>query len=128
MSAGAGRDVSCTWGGSNIEGMREKQIQLGGDPIDITSDDDAGHQKLLKTRTRKAVTITASGVRKSDSLMADWFNDDTEKTLVWTYEDGSSVSGTFILANYSNTGPYEDAVTFDCTFMSSGETSFSPAV
>lgn len=123
---GAGRDVDLTWGGAVILGLREKGIALAGDPIDVTSDDDDGWQKLLQTGVvaRKTVTISLSGVSKDRILMADYFAGTIAKTAIITYPDGTTLTGTFVLSAFSNGTPYEDAITFDATLMSSGAVVF----
>lgn len=51
MTASAGRQITVHFGGNSptdlLAGVREKGVELNGEPIDITSDDDDGWRTLL---------------------------------------------------------------------------------
>lgn len=127
-----GREIELEWGGGPILGCREKGISLNGEPVNISSDEDNGWRKLLSRpgadndAGENMVDISVSGVSKSPQLMRDWFNGDRQKTLTITYPNGDQISGTFHMATYTDTGTYNDAVTFETTFQSSGEVDFTP--
>lgn len=127
MAAFAGRSVAFTWNGSSISGIREKGISLAGEPIDITSDEDSGWRSLLTdVPSQNEVGISLSGVVKVDTLRAAWFSGARTKTVTLTYPDGGTLSGTFVLSSYNETGNYKDATTFDATLMSSGTVTYTP--
>lgn len=126
MAATVARRIALTWGGTAIQGVREKSAALNGEPIDITSDDDEGWRKLLTDPAQQQVDISVSGVTKTDALKRDWFDGNTQKTAVFTYPDGGVITGTFMLINYTDTGPYNDAVTFEAQLQSSGEVTYTP--
>ena len=63
-----------------------------------------------------------------ESKMGEVFERMTRtKTVVLTWPDGSSLSFTAFMANYSETGPYNDADTFEITLNSSGTPIYVPA-
>lgn len=127
MTAFKGRRLLLTWGGSAIGGAREKSITLGGEAVDVTDDGSSGWRTLLEEPGQKEVNISVSGVTKSHVLRADWFSGDTQETLVVTYPTGGgSFTGTFQLVSYSETGAYNDAVTFEAEFQSTGAVSYTP--
>ena len=69
-----GRDVVMLWNGLPVGGVREKAITLNGEPIDVTSDDDAGWRNLLSVAAQYQLDIKISGVSKTHILKIDWFN------------------------------------------------------
>ncbi|MBX9758703.1 MAG: phage tail protein [Beijerinckiaceae bacterium] len=126
MAARVGRAVTLTWDGAAIDGVREKGIALAGEPIDITSDEDDGWRTLLATAGENQVTITMSGVTKSNVLRAAWFAGARTEAVVVTYPSMGSFTGNFYLASYSESDPYNDATTFDCELQSTGEVTYTP--
>ena len=126
MGAEVGRAINFTWGGSAILGLREKGIAMNGEPIDVTSDEDSGKRKLLTASAQDEVNVSLSGVTKDRRLMTDWFAGNRTKAGVLTYSDGSQISGDFFLASYTDTGPYNDAVTFEAELQSTGTITFTP--
>ena len=126
MAGTVGRSVAFTWGGSSILGVREKAIAIKGDPIDITSDEDGGWRTLLDVAAQNEVTVSLSGVTKNGALKADWFAGNRTKSVVITYPNGDTLSGVFFLSSFTDTGPYNDAVTFQAELMSTGIVTFTP--
>lgn len=125
MTANAGRTIELTWGGAAIPGVREKAVALNGEPIDITSDDSLGWRELLSDNVAEnQVTISISGVTKSFALKQDWFGNNRMQAVTITYPDGSVLTGNFFLASYTDTGPYNDATTFEAELQSTGVVAF----
>jgi TP901-1 family phage major tail protein len=131
MAASVGRAVILNWGNTSpateIGGLREKSIELNGEPIDITSDDDAGWRSLLADPAEQQINISLSGVSKDDTLKTVWFSNDRIETVHITFGDGSSMLGSFYLATYSETGTYNEATVFECELQSTGVIAFTPA-
>lgn len=127
MAAQVGRDLAFTWNGSAVTGIQEKGVSLNGEPIDVTSGEDSGKRTLLTVSAQDEVNISLSGVTKSQVLKTDWFAGNRTRAVVMTYADGSTISGSFFLSTYSDTGPYNDAVTFEAELVSTGTITFTPA-
>lgn len=121
-----GRKITVTWKGENLGGIRERSLQLAGEPVDITSSDDDGWRRLAVENgaAQDNVDFNCSGVTKSSTLKEDWFSRDRVGELIIDYPTGHRVSGTAVLVNYTDTGPYNDATTFEATFQFSGEVTF----
>jgi predicted secreted protein len=122
-----GRKIILTWNGVSVDGVREKGISLNGEPIDVTDDDSDGWRQLLEEAGENQINISLSGVTKDDVLMKDWFAGTRTRTATLTYPDGRIISGTFFLATFSDTGPYNDATTFEAELQSSNEATYTPA-
>jgi predicted secreted protein len=120
MAAQVGRDLGFTWNGASVAGIQEKGISLNGEPIDITSGENNGKRALLAVAAQDEVSISISGITKSRVLLADWFAGTRTRTVVMTYDDGSTITGTFFLQSYTDTGPYNAAVTFEAQLLSTG--------
>lgn len=121
-----GLSIVLLWNSAAVAGCRTKALKLNGEPIDISADDDAGWRKLLTVSKIDSVDITVSGVTRSKTLKTDWFAGTRTRTMSWTDPSGNVVSGSFFMASYSDTGPYNDGTTFEAQFHSTGVVAFTP--
>ena len=128
MTAGVGRNVTLTWGGAGIAGVKEKSFTLNNEPIDTTSDDDGGWRTILDEPGQKQVELKVSGLTKDRQLIADWFTNSLRQAVVLAYEDGATIRGDFFLSEYSDKGNFKDAVSFDATLMSTGAIIYTAGV
>jgi TP901-1 family phage major tail protein len=130
MAANLGRTITLGWGTPPVavEGLREKGIEMNGEPIDISSDDDAGWRRLLAVPGENQVNISLSGVSKNRVLQTDWFAGNRMKTAEITLDDNSKLEGSFFLASFSLTGTYNEAIVFEASLQSSGPIVYTPAV
>lgn len=121
-----GRKITLTWKGVVIPGVRERSISMAGEPVDLTSGDDDGWRRLATENgaAQDNVDVSVSGVTKTTDLKEDWMHRDRVGELIIDYPTGHRLSGTAVLVNYTDTGPYNDAVTFEATFQFSGEVTF----
>jgi predicted secreted protein len=131
MDGFLGRDIGFSWGGNSpgdeILGIREKGIEANGEPVDVTSDENDGWRTLLDVPGQIELTISISGVVKNDRLKRDFFNGTRKQPATLTYPDGSTISGTFYLSSFTDTGAYNDATTFEATLENSGVVTYTPA-
>jgi predicted secreted protein len=131
MAANVGRAITVAWGNASppaeIEGLREKGIELNGEPIDVSSDDDAGWRRLLAVPGENQVNISLSGVSKNLTLKQAWFSGNRLEEAVVTLHDGATMTGEFFLASFSITGEYKDAIVFEAALQSSGPVVYTPA-
>lgn len=126
MSAVKGRTITFQWNAGAVLGVQEKDLELNGSPIDITSDESLGWRTLLDVSAQDEVNITISGVTKDTRLRTDWFAGTRTRPVTLTDPDGSVVSGSFYLASYKEKGPYKDARTFEATLNSAGAITYVP--
>lgn len=122
-----GRNLQLTWNGNTILGVREKGVAINGEPVNVTSDEDDGWRKLLSEPGEKMLDLSISGVTKSNVLKTDWFANNRIRAVVLTYPNGDVIAGDFFLANFTDTGPYNDATTFEAELQSTGEFTFTAA-
>lgn len=131
MDGFLGRDIVFQWGGNSpgdtIAGVREKGIECNGEAVDVTSDENDGWRVVLTEAGQNEVTISISGVTKDDRIAAAWFSGGRTQPVFLTYPDGRQISGTFFLQSFTDTGPYNDATTFEAELISSGQVTYTPA-
>lgn len=131
MVASIGRNLVLEWGADSpaiIAGIREKSIALNGNPVDVTSDENNGWRELLEEPGENQVNISFSGVTKDGDRLRDaWFNGNRMAPATITYPDGGTLSGSFVLATFNETGPHADAITFEGELQSSGVVTYTPA-
>jgi predicted secreted protein len=128
MAAKVGREDSWTWGGDAIGGVRSKGLAVSGEPIDITSDDDAGWRKLDTISGQDSVNLTISGIDKDMRLFEDFFAGNRTKEVVFNFaKSGGTLTSEFYLTSLSRTGEYNGAVTYDAELQSSGEAVYAAA-
>lgn len=132
MAGIVGRQVRFSFGGESpadeVPGVREKGLSCNGEPIDVTSDEDAGVRTLIDNiSAQDEVNLSVSGVTKSSRLREAWRSGQRTQPCVLEYPDGYRVTGSFFLQSYNETGPYNDAVTFEAELLSSGVVTFTPA-
>lgn len=99
---------------------------MNGEPIDVTADENDGWRELIEEAGENSIDITVSGVTKSNDLKQAWFSGNRTAAATLTYPDGGVISGQFRLGNYTETGPYKDATTFEATLQSTGVITFTP--
>lgn len=130
MAAAAGRKIIVRRDDTPIAALRSRTITLNGEPIDITSDDNDGAQTLLEEAGQVSFNVSFSGVLKDTALIAAHqamgaaaqFED-----LEIEFPDGATLAGTFFFASLTVTGEFNDAVTIEGEFQSSGAATFTPA-
>lgn len=130
MAAAIGRKLIVKRDGQVIAGLRSRTMTLNGEPVDVTSDDDSGAQTLLPEAGQVSFNISFSGVMKDDTLLeahqamgaAAVFED-----LEIEFPSGATLTGSFFFASLTVTGEYNDAITIEGEFQSSGLATFTPA-
>lgn len=118
-----GREMVLTVASQSIAGSQTKGLTCNNEPVDVTDDNSSGWRELMAIPGLKTVEFPISGVLKNLELMRAFFNaagGSQMFELVATYADGSTVTGDFMLATFSETGESNGAKTFDSTWQSSG--------
>lgn len=134
MTKTAGRLFLLKIGGTAVAGLRNVSLSVNGTPINVTDQGDSGVQSLLSGElTGQSLEITGDGIEEDQvlrdlSLGAASGKFLTNMTLDFPAQTGVSsdeISGNFAMTAYSETGAYEDAVTFTTTFTSNGAWTFT---
>jgi TP901-1 family phage major tail protein len=120
MTANAGRSVTFLWDGAPIQGVREKTFAFAGEPIDVTSDDDAGWRKLLPIAGQNEANYSLGGLLKDTRLEEAYHSGNRTAVVVVGYPNGATITGEFMIASYQPGATYNDAVSFSAELQSTG--------
>jgi predicted secreted protein len=135
MAKAAGRDCVIKKNSTTIGGGRTVSMTVNGSPIDVTDQGDSGFATMLPdTLIGRQIELTIDGYEEDQVLRdialattsADKFMTDITFEFPGTPTD--EISGSFVLTSYSETGPYEDGQTFNATFSSDGQWTYTPGV
>jgi predicted secreted protein len=100
--------------------LKSKEITFQKDPIDITTDDDAGFRAYLGEHdAMRSCEIKASGLLKDRTLLARILTQE-HLTLRFVVPDVMEIEGSFKMTTTSAKGEMESAVETDYSFSSSG--------
>ena len=124
---GAGRKLKVKWNATLLAGVREKSVKMNGEPINITVGEDDGWQHLLADAGENSVSISVSGLHKDHVLKGDFIAGTRTRAIEVSWPDGTTVTGSFFLQSYSESGPYKDATTFEAEFVSAGTVTLTVA-
>lgn len=115
-----GRNMVLSKSSTAIAGVRTRSFAVNNTPVDITSDDSSGWRELLVEPGDKSIEISVSGVATDTVLLTNALSTSDisgSYSLAW---DSNTLSGTFMVASFAQTGEYNGAVTFEATLQSSG--------
>lgn len=130
MAASIGRNFKIKDDTVVLAGVRTKTVTWGGEPVDVTTDDEASFRTLLAEAGQQQIDMTVEGVIKDDNLRGQILNNGGTIQLTdinVEYPNGDTITGNFVFVNYEETGTYNDAVTFTCGFQSSGQWTYTAA-
>jgi predicted secreted protein len=129
MAALAGRKVRVQIATTDVAGAQTDELVVNREHIDITDKDDAGVRKLLDEIGVISLSLTCSGILKSNALAA-WSADGTDvlKTMTFVVTGIGTYSGQFGIASFTAGGNEgAEAATFQATFESAGAITFTAA-
>jgi predicted secreted protein len=130
MTALAGRKVRVQIATTDVAGAQTDELVVNREHIDITDKDDAGVRKLLDEIGVISLSLTCSGILKSNAL-ASWSSNPTDvlKTMTFVVTGIGTYSGQFGIASFTAGGNEgAEAATFQATFESAGAITFTAAV
>lgn len=122
MAAHKGDKVKIKKAGVVIcSGINQKDISLGAETIDDTANSNRGFSVFLNEADTRSITLSFKGIAKDRVLRKLRIAGNNLLTAV-TYEfaNGDTITGNFIITDYSESGTHKDAVQFSCSLHSSG--------
>lgn len=125
MSGASGRALQIKWDSVTLVGVRTKGWTATADLVDVTTDDDNGWRTLLATPGLKSVEVTVGGISSDQVLINEFFNGTGETLTGELPTTTGTISGTFYLSSFEQTGEHDGAVEFSATFMSSGAVAYT---
>ncbi len=136
MAANSGRNLKLqrsTDGGTTyttVAGIRTKSFTIGNEPIDVTTDDSNAWRTLLAEPGNRTVDVSGSGVSEDNTFLALALASTGSVVLEdmqLLMPNGDTIEMSMFVNSYAETGEYQDAVTFEISFQSSGEPTFTAA-
>lgn len=116
---------------TTIGGVRTTSFKIAGEPVDITTRDDAENATSQVTRVLMAntgvvsVEISGSGIFNDDTAIIALETDVYKGNIVefqLAFGNGDIWQGLFQVTNLEYTGEYNNAQMYNITLMSSGKT------
>lgn len=132
MAKAAGRLCVIKKGLTTIGGGKTVGFTVNGSPVDVQDQGDSGFQTLLSgVITGQSIELTIEGYEEDQVLRDIALGAASGRFLTdITLEspNGDVISGNFFLSAYSETGEYEDGLTFSASFSSDGAWTYTEAV
>ena len=123
----AGRDMLIKKAGTTIAGIQVTSLSIDNTPIDITTNDSIGIQKLMAVSAKRSMTTTVSGVETDGVLWAIAMGTGSQLLTDLTFVQPAAgttadvVTCDWYMSNYKADGDgLAGPVKFSATFMSSG--------
>lgn len=120
-----GRKVTISIDGAVVATARTKTLTINNNLINVTSDGDDGLQRFLDEMGEKSVEIAVDGLADSDvstpttALMDIALGNSLIDEIIFDYGT-FTITGNFAQSSYSESLPYNEAVTFSAAYSSSG--------
>ncbi len=111
-----------------VAGLRARSFKVGNTNVDVTSADSQGRwQEFLGAAGVQNLDIDVSGIYQQDASAKMLFNAAATSTLqvARLVSPGIQIDATFLVDEYDESGPYNDATTFTCRLKSSGQPTFT---
>lgn len=128
MAKALGRKLILSRNAEPIANLRAKSLSINNETVDVTDGDSSGWQEYLDEPGQIGVSWSVDGVLADDTLRIEALSKSLIKADEIEFPDGATMSGNFILSNYSEDHPYSEAGTFSAELQSSGEITYTPVV
>lgn len=121
MAATIGRAGSITYNSTTLVGIQSVSYTAENTLIEITDNDSSGFREYLTTAGDKSIDVQITGIAK-DTIIQNKALDGTIAfaDVTVNFPDGTTVTGDFILGDFSGEQAYNDATKFSATLKSNG--------
>ena len=127
-----GRTMTITWVSTVLTGVRVRGFTVNNEPVDITTDDDAGFRALLADPGTRSVDYDVAGITSDEILIAEMFTaigSGAHKAVSIALPTGNgTVAGNGMVTNLNVNASHDGAVEFTCTILSSGTVTYTASV
>jgi len=130
MAGFSGRSLTIDWDSIVLAGVQSKELNITNEYADVTTDDDNGYSTKIAEPAVRSAEVTVSGVAVNETILASIASaSDTgealDVNLPTDLASPGTVSGTFLVTNYSTDGETDGHVKFSATFTSSGQFAYT---
>lgn len=114
-----GRKVVVTVGTTPVATARTTSMAINNEAVNITSAGDDGVRRIMSEAGEKSVEVTLDGLYTDSSLMDLALGGTLIQDVELDYQT-YTLTGDFFLSAYNEGQPYNEAITFSATLMSTG--------
>lgn len=114
-----GRKVVVTVGTTPVATARTTSMAINNEAVNITSAGDDGVRRIMSEAGEKSVEVTLDGLYTDSSLMDLALGGSLIQDVELDYQT-YTLTGDFFLSSYNEGQPYNEAITFSATLMSTG--------
>lgn len=130
MAGFNGRELTIDWDSTTLAGVRTRGYTVTNDYVDVTTDDDGGWRTLLADPGLRSVEVTVGGISSDEKLIAaimqaNMAAETLDVNLPTSLSLPGSLSGSFLVSSFEQTGEHDGAVEFSATFMSTGAVTYT---
>lgn len=130
MAGHNGRALTFDWDSTTLVGVRTRGFTITNDYVDVTTDDDSGWRTLLASPGLRSIEMTVGGITSDEVLLGEIMAANIAATtldanLPTSLAVPGSLSGSFLISSFEQTGEHDGAVEFTATFMSSGAVTYT---
>jgi TP901-1 family phage major tail protein len=130
MAGFNGRQLTIDWDSVTLVGVRTKGYTITNDYVDVTTDDDSGWRTLLADPGLRSIEVTVGGISSDEALIADIMAasvaaETLDVDLPSALSSPGSLSGSFLVSSFEQSGEHDGAVEFSATFMSTGAVTYT---
>ena len=130
MAGYNGRQFTFDWETTTLAGVRTRSVSITNDYVDVTNDDDSGWRTLLADPGLRSLEITLGGVTTDEVLLsaimeASISGGELVGNLPTDLASPGSLSGTYLISGFEQSGDHDGEVEFSATFMSNGEVTYT---
>jgi predicted secreted protein len=127
----SGRGLTVSWDGTVLVGARTIGMTINSEPVDITTDDDAGVRTLLAQPGVRSVDLQVAGVVGDEVALAEVFatlaTQDHEAVSVALPTGNGTVAFSGMMNNLQYNKAYDGTVEYTANIMSSGALTYTPS-
>ena len=114
-----GRKVTISIDGAVVANARTKSLTINNSGINVTSDGDDGIQRMLDEPGEKNVEVSVEGLAFGSTLMDIALGSNLVQEIIFDFGT-YTVTGDFFQSSYSESMPYNEAMTFTAAYSSTG--------
>lgn len=125
--ADSGRKLKIDWNSVTLVGVRTRGFTVSADYVDVTTDDANGWKTLLSDPGVRSVEVKVGGITENQILLAELMAASVaaKALTVQLPTTTGTLTGSFLLSGYEETGEHDGAAEFSATFMSSGAITYT---
>lgn len=130
MAGFNGRQLVIDWDSTTLVGVQSRTVSTTNDYVDVTTDDDSGWRTLLADPGLRSVEVSVNGIASDEVLLAEIYaasvtSSTLDVNLPTSLTTPGTLSGSFLVSSFEQSGDHDGAYEFSATFMSTGAITYT---